>query len=526
MIAVVDRVVILGPGMFHDPKTDLPGVHKIWRVIHASASNGERHKFVHNGGCEETLVDINPDAGAGRGGPPGGVLSVWLSPDDDDGQNWELGQQLRDAKEHIDVHHWGVTIMRVSAEATTVDGVLRHTGNPTHADLLALEHLASPIGPKLPALALFSPRKGTRVGILDASELAAEGFRLGEWLAEKPTWQERAPEVAAREERASQWYNKKREESGDGLSGGAAGTARKLRTLGIRALLVEPEGTMKKQLNKRVLPTAAAAAAKRQAGSYKSCYFDRGLVPLLRALLVLPDGAKDEYNPYAFDFVPAAAAELRADAPALALLTDLGRLVPDPRSAQQWDSDERVHEVLANLVHRIGSELGLPLPEEVAPALPPPPGKRMTRQCRCGSSLVVNTYVDFSGKGGCEWTKPRPDMIRAALDDLGLADTPRAALMVGHDHRDRQMAQRAGVRYIHAGHLRAGCLDRIVEPNEEYEPRAPQTFNPPGKFGTATHGVNPDGRADLAGQDYMAAKADMPAMGASSAQAGRGIVAA
>ena len=284
---------------------------------------------------------------------------------------------------------------------------------------------------------------------------------------------------------------------------------------------------MKKQLNKRVLPTAAAAAAKRQAGSYKSCYFDRGLVPLLRALFVLPDGAKDEYNPYAFDFVPAAAAELRADAPRLALLTDLGRLVPDPRSAQQWDSDERVHEVLANLVHRIGSELGVaPEAEEVAPALPPPPGKRMTRQCRCGSSLVVNTYVDFSGKGGCEWTKPRPDMIRAALDDLGLADTPRAALMVGHDHRDRQMAQPAGVRYIHAGHLRAGCLDRIVEPDEEYEPRAPQTFNPPGKFGTATHGVNPDGRADLAGRDYMEAKADMPAMGASSAQAGRGIVAA
>ena len=74
--------------------------------------------------------------------------------------------------------------------------------------------------------------------------------------------------------------------------------------------------------------------------------------------------------------------------------------------------------------------------------------------------------------------------------------------------------------------LRAGCLDRIVEPDEEYEPRAPQTFNPPGKFGTATHGVNPDGRADLAGRDYMEAKADMPAMGASSAQAGRGIVAA
>ena len=233
--------------------------------------------------------------------------------------------------DHIDVHHWGVTIMRVSAEAITVDGVLRYSGNPTHAP--ALEHLASPIGPKLPALALFAC-KGTRVGILDASELAAEGFRLAEWLAEQPTWQERAPEVAAREERASQWYNKKREESGDGLSGGAAATARKLRKLGIRALLIEPEGTMKKQLNKRVLPTAAAAAAKRQAGSYKSCYFDRGLVPLLRALFVLPDGAKDEYNPYALDFVPAAAAELRADAPALAL-SDLGRLVPDPRSAQQ-----------------------------------------------------------------------------------------------------------------------------------------------------------------------------------------------
>ena len=178
--------------------------------------------------------------------------------------------------------------------------------------------------------------------------------------------------MAAREERASQWYNKKREESGDGLSGGAAGTARKLRKLGIRALLIEPEGTMKKQLNKRVLPTAAAAAAKRQAGSYKSCYFDRGLVPLLRALFVLPDGAKDEYNPYAFDFVAAAAAELRADAPRLALLTDLGRLVPDPRSAQQWDPDERVHGVWNN---RTGW-VGLSLPEEVPPAVLPPPGTR------------------------------------------------------------------------------------------------------------------------------------------------------
>ena len=99
-------------------------------------------------------------------------------------------------------------------------------------------------------------------------------------------------------------------------------------------------------------------------------------------------------------------------------------------------------------------------------------------------------------------------MLLAALDDVGLADAPRGALMVGHDHRDRQMARAAGVRYIHADALRAGRLDQIVEPDAaEYGPRAPQTFNPKGKF---EHGVNPDGRSG----DYLAA-------GASSAQQGR-----
>ena len=50
----------------------------------------------------------------------------------------------------------------------------------------------------------------------------------------------------------------KREESGDGLSGGAAGTARKpARSASVH--FVEPEGTT--ALNKRVPPTAAAAAA-------------------------------------------------------------------------------------------------------------------------------------------------------------------------------------------------------------------------------------------------------------------------
>ena len=75
--------------------------------------------------------------------------------------------------------------------------------------------------------------------------------------------------------------------------------------------------------------------------------------------------------------------------------------------------------------------------------------------------------------------------------------------MVGHDHRDRQMAQRAG-DYIHAANLRAGCLDRIVEPDEEYEPSAADV-QPAGKD---DDGVNLDGRADLAGRE-VEAKADM-----------------
>ena len=274
---------------------------------------------------------------------------------------------------------------------------------------------------------------------------------------------------------------------------------------------------MKKQLNKRVLHAAAAPPSAKRGATNRAT--STAASSPSSALLVLPDGAKDEYHPYAFDFVPAAAAELRADAPRLALLTDLGRLVPDPRSAQQWDSDERVHEVLTNLVHRIGSELGLPLPEEVAPALPPPPGKRMTRQCCCGASLVVNTYVDFSGAGGCEWTGAARRGPRCA-DDLGLADTPRAALMVGD--RD-QMAQRAGVRYIHAANLRGHSTGSSNPARSTSESAA--DVQPARQVWHGVHASTPTA-ADLAGRDYMEAKADMPAMGASSAQAGRGIVAA
>jgi histidinol phosphatase-like enzyme len=62
---------------------------------------------------------------------------------------------------------------------------------------------------------------------------------------------------------------------------------------------------------------------------------------------------------------------------------------------------------------------------------------------------MLPTGVPFHGSWSPEWRKPRPEMLRQACTDLGVA--PSSALMVGDREDDTGAAAALGMRFVPAG---------------------------------------------------------------------------
>ena len=274
---------------------------------------------------------------------------------------------------------------------------------------------------------------------------------------------------------------------------------------GRKLVLLEPEGTMKKQCNISVVADSMEARNKRRAsmfGASRNDAFFAACVPFFRALLLHlpPDG--DSYDPNSAYGDGPAAAELRDDAPDIAFVTNLGHIASKCRPGETKTLEvEKVRLVLAKLLARLASELGVPveaLARKVSvwisfcahggghrvsidgPTPPPaaPPGAVSTTDAPF-RDLASTWAGPRDGEQSEEWSKPEPGMLHAAM--LHHRVEPHEALMIGYDMVDQEAAHRAGVDYVNQQHVigffdKETIKDRLISAGVQASAKAPQSF--------------------------------------------------
>ena len=474
---------------------------------------------------------------------------------------------------------------------------------PTHADLLAMECGVAPSCPEeLPALVLRTADLTAQLfeckgrAALDALVRGGggggggggEGQRGGhenELQARLRELAETAPEKRAKLHGAvrTSWWAA-RAEVKRARAAAAAAWVRKRR---YKLLLIEPEGVLKRQCCKSVVPSADAALAKRRKSLFGAAKFDAFLprcVRFLRALLLhLPAGdgggdgggeqggdagggadgdgedAPDKYEPEGLYGDGPPRGVLRADAPRIALVTNLGQLASRSRPGEEaerlWSRAE-VDATLGALTERLASELGVAVDELRARVLlvpspyvsyraegdtraAPPPAlaaafaeaaaaAATTRAAAIASDSADTTVApaaavatahpgqvapaaehDAEGarrallarEWSAEWCKPRPGMLLAAMADAGVA--PHEALMVGFDYADREAAHAAETNHISHDFLLFGfdhdrVGDHLTIPGEEQKATsAPGNFAAQRKRKAQYEKGSPGGRGDV-----------------------------
>jgi hypothetical protein len=237
---------------------------------------------------------------------------------------------------------------------------------------------------------------------------------------------------------------------------------------------------LKKQCNISVVGLASKACSKRRASLWGAARYDAfyaACVPFLRALfLQMPDDG-DDYDATSMYGDGPSSGTMRADAPDLALVTNLGHLVSKHRPGEASLLDEKqVRRVLVKLLTRLASELGL-APEALATkvsvfvsyrapgvegegaqlaavaeeavkqqrAAKPVSKTVLDEEQALDEGLVSSWAVAREGEWSAEWAKPSPGMLLAAMRHHGVDAS--STLMIGYDFSDQEAASRAGVPY-------------------------------------------------------------------------------
>ena len=442
---------------------------------------------------------------------PKGVLLAFLAEDGSDAGNEPLLLALSAAATEVKEACWGVMLLEPSELAGRAgpDTYGREPPpTPSHADLLAFEFGIDPAA-ELPALILLTRDMQTRMfeckGAAALSGLAASSaaglkrdlhaLASQEVIDTKPTtswWRRMAERRTTRAAEAAAW----------------------IRSRGVKLLLIEPEGILKKQTNISIVPSASIALSKRRASLWGALRYDAFLVacvPFLRQLLLqLPhDGDAYDADSQYGNGPPIGC--LRADAPSIALVTNFGHVSSRARPGEAEESkvpEEKVRSVMAALMARLASELGLtdaqlstkvslrisfraPGTTSRVPTSAPAPEepKVLTGGATMVAAAAGGVVLAIEGEEWSEaWAKPQPGMLFDALEQHGVGAS--AALMVGYDFVDQEAASRAGVMYVNQQHL-LGVenfdtgfdeknmnkeSERIIEPGAAAKVRAPGSF--------------------------------------------------
>ena len=435
------------------------------------------------------------------GDGPRGVLLAFF---DERGDNGALLRLLAACGADVEAACWGVFPLQPQERAgcSQPDGILPGApggppATPTHADLLALECGVVPAS-ELPALVLRTADLRLQLFACKGRRALEEPTRPAELCAKLQLLAQDQARVLAGAKQTNWWTGRHHAKIES-----AAAAAEWVRKRRFKLLLIEPQvcpirpgmhraaasvhtaaastalwigplqGVLTKQCCKTVVPSAEAALGKRRTNAFGARKYDAflpGCVRFLRALLLHhPAEEGDRYDPDSQYGDGPPPGVLRADAPRLALVTNLGHLASKTRPGAEapWEVAE-VRAVLAGLSARLASELGIS-PQQMSGLLgqpyvsyraesAPPPAAGAAEE-----ALIAREWSEA-------WCKPRPGMLLASMAEAGVH--AHEALMVGFDYVDREAAHAAQTNYVSQEHL-LGRFDidemdeRLTIPSDE-----------------------------------------------------------
>jgi hypothetical protein len=297
----------------------------------------------------------------------------------------------------------------------------------------------------LPAVLLLSSNGGRELAKLCGEQELSSVFRGG--LPDFIRSQAKSLEFSRSEDKAQQAFAQLRRQNLPAL---AEASAEWVKAAGVRLLIWNAEGTLKKPCNVSMPPRPGATF-----DSFN--HWGTRYMPLLKALLL------------AQDTKPGETPRLSNAAPFLCMVSDLGHQT----RIKKCDRDEpkmgesKVREVMHKLLIRICNELGLG-PEDA---------QLFRSRTKVYHSFLPPSFKQLEGKGpewSPKWCLPQPGQMTQALRDYERHGASRDnTLVVGTGDRDSDAAMAAGIYYINHRHLAQGApADHLQDPSRAHSHRS------------------------------------------------------